>query len=264
MIVNDLITMLTDGLDPAEAASVRKAIERDAVKVKVETLKQQSEYADLQGRMQTLQKELEGEGQPGQPTYKPGSKAYRDWYEKNYPTIQKLDSDLAAYKAKYGDLNNPTVTPPSPGVKTYTPEEIQTMVDNRIRDQYSPRWSDLLIGTGNLVQRHMLAGRKSPIDFTKVSALAQEKYNGNLDLAYEEWDKPERDRIAKEETDNLVNRRVEEELQKRQATSSFPAGADNTPGAMSQRSKADLDKYDPQALKSELVAEWNKAGQAAA
>lgn len=263
MEVNDLIMMLTEGLDPAEAAVVRKAIERDAVKAKATTLKQQSEYDAINTRLSALQQEMEDQGQPGQAGYRAGAKTYATWYQQNYPKIQKLQDDMAKYQAKFGTLEAPTqqLQQAPPGTRQFTDADIQTLVDQRIQTQYSPRWSDLLMNTGSLVQKHMLAGRKNPIDFAKVSQLAADKYAGNLDNAYDEWDKPERDKEGKAAEDARVDQRVKDELAKRGASTNFPAGADFTPGVLSTHTKADVDKYDPQALKNDLAREW-AAGQA--
>ena len=255
MEINDLITMLTDGLDPAEAAVVRKAIERDAVKAKATTLKQQSEYDAINTRLVAMQQEMDDQGQPGQAGYRAGAKTYANWYQQNYPKIQRLQEDFAKYQAKYGTLEAPTTpqTPPPTGGKQFTDAEIQALVDQRIQQQYSPRWSELLMSTGGLVQRHMLAGRKNPIDFAHVSKVAAEKYNGSLDQAYDEWDKPEKDKELKAAEDARVEQRVTDELAKRGASANFPPGADFTPGALSNHTKAEVDKYDPEAFKRELA-----------
>jgi hypothetical protein len=265
MEVNDLITMLTDGLDPAEAAVVRKAIERDSAKTRVATLKGQSEYAALEQRSTQLQQELEDQGRPGDAGYRPGAKSYQQWYTENLPRIQKLQTDIAEYQKRHGALDNPNPNPntnPNTG-RQYTEAEIQAMVDSRIQQQYSPRWSDILLSTGNLVQKHMLAGRKNPIDFGSLSKTAAEKYNGNLDLAYEEWDKPEREKVAKAAEESRVEQRVKEELAKRGASANFPAAADFTPGALSQHTKAEQEGFDPAALKRDLAKTWMETSQAA-
>jgi hypothetical protein len=257
MEINDLITMLTEGLDPADAAVVRRSIERDAVKAKATTLKQQSEYDALNSRLTAMQQEMEDQGQPGQAGYKAGAKTYAQWYQQNYPKIQKLQDDMAKYQAKFGTLEAPTTqqTPPAGG-KQFTDAEIQALVDQRIQQQYSPRWSELLMNTGDLVQRHMFAGRKTKIDFPTVSKLAAEKYNGNLDQAYDEWDKPEREKELKAAEDARVEQRVKDELAKRGAGANFPAAADFTPSSLSNRTKSEVEKYDPQALKNDLAREW--------
>jgi len=267
MEVNDLITMLTDGLEPADAAVVRKAIERDAVKAKATTLKQQSEYETLNTRLAAMQQEMEDQGQPGTQGYKAGAKTYQKWYQDNYPKIQKLQADFEKYQQRYGTLEAPLQqTPPQqtpPAARTLTDAEVQALVDQRIQQQYSPRWSELLMNTGSLVQRHMLAGRKNPIDFAKVSQLAAEKYAGNLENAYDEWDKPDREKEAKAAQDALVEQRVKDELAKRGASTNFPAAADFTPGALSTHTKAEVDKYDPEAMKRDLVKTWAESGAAA-
>lgn len=272
MDVNALISMLTDGLDPAEAAVVSKAIQRDATKAKVAAIKAAEEVATIETERLRLQAELNGEGEPGKQGYKPGSKAYREWYEKNYPAIKANADAIATYEAKHGEgsfakaVNGeaPPVNPTNPNAKSYTPEEIQTMVDSRVRDQYGPQWTNHLLKTSTIVQKHMFAGRKNPIDMQKVAELANAKYNGDLELAYDEWDKPERDRIAKEDEDKRVDQRVKDELQKRGASLTFPAAADMTPSALSNRSKADLDKFDATSLKNELARDWMNAGTTAA
>ena len=268
MEINDLISMLTDGLPADQAAIVRAAVERDAVKAKAAGLKQQSEFDALQARITAFQQELEDQGTPGQQGYKAGAKTYQKWYTDNYPAIQKLDADLKAYKDKYGTLENPkgtptTTTTTTEGAKVYTQAEIDAMVDARIQQQYAPRWSDLLVNTGTLLQKHLKAGRSNSLDFKVIGDLAQSKYAGNLELAYDEWDKPEREKAAKEAEDKRIEARVQEELQKRGATMNFPSGGDMGPSSLSAHTKADIDKYDPVAAKNELAATWMKAGQAA-
>lgn len=261
MEINDLITMLTDGLDPAEAAVVRKAIERDAVKAKATTLRQQSEYEALSTRATAMQQEMEDQGQPGQAGYRAGAKTYQRWYQENYPKIQKLQDDMAKYQQKYGTLEAPTqqtqqTQQQQTQTRQLTDAEIQALVDQRIQQQYSPRWAELLMGTGSLVQKHMLAGRKSPIDFAKVSQLAADKYAGNLENAYDEWDKPEREKELKASEDARVEQRVKDELAKRGASANFPAAADFTPGSLSRHTKAEVEGFDPEANKRDLAKLW--------
>ena len=260
MDVNDLITMLTEGLPPEQAAVVRSAIERDSVKAKASGLKQQSEYEQLVQRQQALQQELEGDAATG----KLGAKAYREWYDKNYNAVLDLQKRAEAYERKYGTLENPTnqdptkTTPPNTA-PAMTPEQIAAEVDRRIQAGYAPKWSNLLTTTGSILQKHIRAGRKNDVDFDKLGALAAEKFGGDLSLAYDEWDKPERERVAKENEEKEIKRRVDEELQKRGASQQFPSGADLTPGALSGRTKADVDKFDKNALQNDLAREWAQA-----
>lgn len=263
MEISELTAMLTDGLPADQAAIVKAAIERDSVKAKAAGLKAQAEFDAIQTRAATLQQELEGT------TDKPGSRAYQKWYNENYAAIEKLNKDVAAYDAKHGAGAYQTMisgggAPPTPstgGGRVLSEEEVQRLVDKRIQEGYAPRWSDLLTNTGDLVQRHMFAGRKTPIDFTAVSKLAGEKYNGNLSLAYDEYDRPEREKQAKLDEDARVEKRVQDEVAKRQAAIQFPSGADFTPSTLSTRPKTEVDGFDKAKLQHELARDWAKTGQ---
>lgn len=247
MQIDTLIAMLTEGLPADQAAIVKAAIERDATKAKVTTIKAQDEYTTLEQRSTQLQAELDGGPD------KPGAKAYQQWYNENYAKVQQLQADYAKYEAKFGKLDASEATPnPANPAATYTKEDVQRMVDERIQTQYSPKWSELLTGTGSIVQKHMMAGRKVPIDFQKLSELAP-KYGGNLEQAYEEWDKPEREKVETASKEAEITRRVNEELQKRGTSASFPAAADFGPSSLSLRSKADTEKFDPVAMKNDLA-----------
>ena len=248
MDLQTFISTLTEGLEPEQAKIVKAAIERDAVKGKIEpTLKQAREYDTLATREADLKAQLDGGPN------KPGAKAYQEWYEKNFAAGQKLQADQARYVEKYGTLEAPKGDAPAPVPatgKTYSDEDIARMVDKRIQEGYAPRWSDLLTNTGTIVQKHMFAGRKAPIDFKKVSELAQQ-YGGDLERAYDEWDKPEREKEAKVAQDKEIDRRVTEELQKRGASQHFPGGADATPGNLAPG--RDRSKFNKAALEQELV-----------
>lgn len=248
MDINDLIAMVTEGLPAEEAAKVKAAIERDSVKSKVVTLKAQGEYAALVQKEQELQAALDGGPN------KPGAKAYQEWYEKNFAQVQALQVERDAYVKKHGPLEGGTPPNPNPATPptTYTEADIQRMVDARIQGTYAPKWSELLTGTGSIVQRHMFAGRKAPIDFKAISDLAP-KYGGNLEQAYDEWDKPERDKVQAADTEKEIERRVKDEVAKRSVQQQFPGGADYTPAPLSSRTKADIDKFDPAAMKRDLA-----------
>jgi len=251
MDINEIIAAVTEGLPADQAASVRAAIERDAVKTKVAGWKQQSDYEALQRQQVALQAELDGAPD------KPGTRAYAKWYHENLPAIQALQESVKAYETKYGKLDGSTTPTTAPTAAGLTADEVQRLVDRGIQERYAPRWSELLEGTGNLVQKHMFAGRKTPIDFKTVSKLAQEKYQGNLEMAYDEWDKPEREKTEVAARESEIKRRVDEELQKRGASANFPAGADLTPGTLSSRTKAETEKFDKTALVRDLAQGWN-------
>ena len=81
-----------------------------------------------------------------------------------------------------------------------------------------------------------------------VSEMAQAK-NMSIEAAYDEWDKPERDKATAAELEATIERRVNEEIQKRGAAA-VPAGADATPGALSAHKGADT--FDRNALLNDM------------
>jgi hypothetical protein len=271
--INDLIAMLTEGYTAEQAAPIKAAIEREAVKAKIATLKGQAEFDGILGERQRLAAELEGvNGQPG-------SRAYKDWYEKNWEQVQVNDRAIQAFDSRYGkgafaravEASAPTPAPAAPaggGGGTYTDQQLRAMVAEEagkyVRDVFGNQWSNILVNTGNLMQKHMLAGRKSPIDLDAVAKIAKDKYQGDLNLAYDEYDRPEREKEAKVAEDSRVEQRVKEELQKRGAPSHFPRGADLTPSALSVRPKAQVDGFDRAALKNDLAKTWMESGETAA
>ncbi len=273
-----LTEWLTEGLDPAEAAVVKKAIERDTVKTKAAGYKAQAEFDTIIAERTALQEELEGNAAEK----KVGSREYRKWYEKNAAAAIENDAKIREFDTKHGagsfakalagELPAGPVVAGQPiseaqvqalidskiaaGVKPAVAEaEIQRMVDARIQGAYAPKWSELLTDTGNIVQKHMFAKRSAPIDFKKVSEIAQSK-NIPLEAAYDEWDKPERDKATTAATEAEIDRRVNEAILKRGAAE-VPAGADATPGALSA-AKAPTDKFDRGALLREMQVDLAK------
>lgn len=267
MEINDLIAMLTEGLDAADAAVVRKSIERDAVKAKASGLKAQSEFDAIISERAKLQEELDGNAAER----KVGTREYQKWYEKNAAAAIENDKKIREFDAKHGEgafakAISGELPVGAPAAATGTPlseaqiqalvdakiaggtkmseTDIQKMVDARINSAYAPKWSELLTDTGTIVQKHMYAKRTTPIDMKKVSEIAQAK-NLSIEAAYDEWDKPERDKADKSATEAEIERRVNEEIQKRGATQ-VPAGADATPGALAAHK--DSEKFDRSAL----------------
>lgn len=264
MDIQDLIAMATEGLSEADAAPIKAALLRDVVKSKAAGLKAQKEFDTIQQRADSLQAELEGGPQ------KPGAKAYQEWYTKNQKAIEAQSAAITAYDKKYGEgtffkaaekgfssESSPNPNPSNPSGGTISESDVERLVEKSIQGKYSPRWSDLLTTTGTLVQKHMFAGRKTPIDFSKLGELASSKYGGNLEMAYDEWDKPERERVSKEDEEKRINKRVEEELQRRGANQ-ISAGADMSAGTLATRPKAELEKFDRTTLTRELAADWNR------
>ncbi len=254
MDINELIQMVTDGLPAEDAARVRSAIERDTVKTRVSTLKQEREYQALVDKQAQLQQELDGA--PDKSVV--GAKAYKEWYDKNFTIAQKNYELLTKYVTKYGaDPDNPAA-PAQPGSSGPTEADIIRIVNEKVLPNYVPATAvaSALSGQMKVIQKHMLAGRKTPIDVDQVQKLAGTKYNGDLEAAYDEWDKPEREKADKASRDSEVDRRVKEELQKRGASAHFPAGADLTPSSLSQRSKKDLEGFDRTSLTRDLAQTW--------
>jgi len=252
MRIEDLYGWLTEGLPADQAAIVKGAIERDAVKNKVATLKMEQEYNTLTTQIGALTAELDGAPD------RPGTRAYAKWYNEHYKTVEALDKFKREYEAKFGAWDPSKVPTTVPTTSTgMSKEEIQALIDkstdDRIGAKYAPMWDTLLTSTGTLVQKHMLAGRKAAIDFKAVAKLAQEKFAGNLEMAYDEWDKPERDKETKAAEDARVEVRVKEELAKRGATTAFPPAADFTPGGLTPRPKVETDKFDRTAMQNDLA-----------
>jgi hypothetical protein len=250
MDTSELIAMLTDGLTAEQAAPVIAAIQRDAVKSKVAAVKAEKEYNELVTREAALKTELEGAGEG-----KLGTRAYKEWYDKNITAVQKLQEDYAKYEAKYGKLDAPTTTTTTTTTPPQAPtkEETERLLDDRFKTQYADRLANALFQSNAIMQKHSLAGRKTMIPFNDLAKTAQDKFQGNMEAAYDEWDKPERDKAAEASTKAEIDRRVAEELQKRQVSTQFPGGADMTPSSLSMRSKADVDKFDKSAMRNDLL-----------
>ena len=260
MDINLLIQTLTDGLPADQAAVVKAAIERDAVKTKAAGWKQESEFQTIQADAQRLKQELEGGPD------KPGAKAYQEWYNKNFTAVQTNYEAIQKFEAKYGQGSfakaaagefTPTAVPqnPPPTVGNMSKEEVQRLLDERFQSVYSNGIASVLKNTGSLVQKHMYAGRKNPIDFEALDKIMGEK-KYSLDQAYDEWDRPEREKAQKEAEEKRIDERVKEELQKRGASSNFSAGADFTPGALAAKTRDQVEKFDKTALMRDLAKDW--------
>src|SRR6266853_69650 len=258
MDVKELEGWLVEGLDDAQATAVRAALNRPAVQTKAAGLRQQAEYDAIQARANEadqLRQALDAVDAEGNPV------GFRAWYKKFYKKIEENDQAVFSFEKKYGlgsfatyaaTGSLPGAAPTPPTQPTLTATDVQREVDKRIQENYAPRWSSLLTDTGTVVQKHMYAKRTNPIDFKKLGEIAATK-NGDLMAAYDEWDKPEREATEKKDRESEIGRRVKEELQKRGGTTMFPAGADSTPSSLHVRTKAELDKFDREAMKRDLA-----------
>src|ERR1700723_435114 len=266
MDIKELESWLTEGLDEGQKAVVIAALNRDTVKTKAATLKDQKEFAAIEAQRQALEAELAGSGA------QPGSRAYREWYDKNWKTVDANAKAIAAYDKKHGDGAFATLsasidsggTPPATGTGAgggLSKEDVLKLVSEQFQNVQAPNIANVLKTTGKLVQKHMYAKRTNPIDFDELDKLmgAAQKADRNMSLvdAYDQWDKPERDKVEATNRENEIQKRVKEELQKRGASSNFPAGGDMTPSALSQRSKSDIEKFDKTALQRDLANTWN-------
>jgi hypothetical protein len=262
MTTQELLALLSDGLDDANKTKLNEIFANPIVATRATSLRQQSELDALSAKRQELEAALDLVETRADGTKVP--KGYRAWYNANWEQIQKLMQDERKYVEKYGPLDNPKAqgapnVPPANG-KQYTDEEIQRIIDKRFQENQAPNISSVIKEAGDLIQVHMYAGRKTPIPFvdleTKMAEAQKAGKSLTLRQAYDEWDKPEREKELKLAEDKRVEQRVTEELAKRGTPSGFPAGADFTPGPMSRH--ADADKFDPNALKNELARDLYK------
>jgi len=152
MTGKELFTYLTQdaGLDDATAQAIMKAAENEKVSKKATSLIQKEQYDDLERRAAQLELDHNGTKE------KPGSKAYREWYDKNYAAVVKLQQDVARYQERFGSLDDPD---PNAGKgkgaaagTNYTHEDIQKIVKETIGSSYAPIWDQLLTGTATIVQ----------------------------------------------------------------------------------------------------------------
>lgn len=254
MTAKELFDYLTNdaGLDEATAQAIAKAAANEKVGAKAASLKQQSEFDALQTRLTALQTEYEGTKD------KLGAKSYVEWYNANFPRIQKLQQDFLRYQERYGalDASDPNNPNPNPNpAKPLSAEDVARIVAETFQNKIAPTMSGVIVQQNQVLQRHMRAGRKNDLDFDALSKIAAEKHGGNLVAAYEEWDKPEADRMAKEAEDKRVEERVQLELKKRNAQFTFPAGADAAPStSISPLSRASGDrKYNRDAVVSAAI-----------
>lgn len=230
MTVDELISEL--GLD-AETANIVKA---KVAAEKVQSLKAKKEFDTIQQQVQTLQDELVGDG-------KKGARNYKQWYEENFPKIQKLQSDYAKYVERYGAIDpnaHPTATPtatPAPGAKL---EDVQKF----IQETYTPQWSSLLKGSGRILEMHLRAGRKNDIDWDKLSELAA-NHNGDLVAAYKDWDAPEAEKVRAAAEEKRINDEVEKRMKKQQTNSFFPTTEQVSTGVSPlSKDRGEAPKYD--------------------
>lgn len=240
MTAQELFNYLTldAGLDTETAVALTKAAANPKVAERATSLAQRKDFDSIQQKATDLETKYNQ------------AATYEQWYTTNYDKIVALQTERAAYEAKFGKLDgtggNPNPNPSPAGGKQYSEEDIQRMVDTRIQTAYGPKWSDLLVDSGEIVLKHVSSGRKTKLDLKSLAKTAAEKHNGNLNAAYDEWDKPEAERISKEATDAEVERRVQEKVAQMRTQSTFLADQPSNGGSAGlTRRPAPVDKTAP-------------------
>jgi hypothetical protein len=244
----ELIAHLTEGLDEATTAQVKAVFASEKIQGRASLLRQESEYQAIATEQARLKSELEGTGDPDNP----GAAAYKQWYAQNFDAIKKNADAVGAYQAKYGTLENPTNPPQNNQPPSMTKADIEKLIGDQLNGNFAPRMSDVTLAMAEVMQQHILNGRKVAINSGELLKLAA-KHSGDLRKAYEDYDRPEREKQAAATLEQTIQTRVKEELQKRGANLFYPAGADSTPGPLSVRGSDDkkLNSADMDRLLSE-------------
>src|SRR5690348_15066135 len=103
MTAKEMFKYLIDdaGLDEATAKAVMAAAENEKVNKRTADYVQKREYEDLERKAAQLELSYNGTKD------KPGALSYQQWYEKNFAAIQELQTRVAKYQERYGDLEAP-------------------------------------------------------------------------------------------------------------------------------------------------------------
>lgn len=273
MDIQELASILTEGLSAEDSQKIRATIERENTKAKVAALKTHKDLEALQAqadKVTELERELDYIDPQGNP------RGYRAWYQRYKDEVFDKDKMVREYESKYGvgslakalqgQLPNGQTTQTTQ--PQWTKDDFRRELVSAVQEIYAPMWSNLLTTTNNLTQKHLLAGRKNPLDLKALEEIARSRHQGNLEAAYDEWDKPERDRLAKEavekdkkDREEEIQRRVAEELAKRNVPQYFPTGADLTPSSLSQRSDEAVKGFDKSKFTNDLATTFYNAGQ---
>lgn len=282
----DLIALLSEGQDDATKAAIVAAVNRESVKVGISGYKAKTEFDTLMAERTRLAEELEGNAA----NKVPGTREYKTWYEKNAAAAIENDNKIREFDAKHGagafakalagELpTNPAATTTMSAadiqalidakVKTgvqASPDDIKALIDKRFHEQYAPSTANTVVTAARLMQKHFRNKRENDIDFDSLAKLANEKFAGNMEQAYDEWDKPEREKVSRAQSEAEFNTRLTAEKQKwdderlrENANKKFPAGGDVTPGAL--MGHKDADKFDKNSLVNDLAGAWATAGE---
>jgi hypothetical protein len=255
--IQEIIATLTEGLEPAEAAVVRKAIERDAVKSKANGWKAQAEFetvAAKAAKVEQLEADLDGMDKDNNPV------GFRVWYKKYADAIKANDVAIRSYEAKFGagslkkaiEAQSAGDPNPTSGAKAMTEEDFQRAIDKRFQEQFAPKIAGTLKNMGKVMQQHLLSGRKTAVDMEALDKLMGEK-GLTLDAAYAEWDKPERDKESEAAIEKRINDAVKERLAKAGSTSFFSGGGEPEPPGVLSRNPGTDKTFDRAAMRADLL-----------
>jgi hypothetical protein len=250
MTYEQLVAFMTEGLDEAQAAPIREALKNEKIQSRAGSLRQQSELDVIEARARELDESLNKVDAQGNPV------GYKAWYDKHWPAIKAQGERVAAYEQKYGTLEAPkNQDPPTPAAAAAAgaaaglgKDEVLGVVNEHFSKNFAPNMAGVVKSIAKITSRHILAGRKTEVDFDAIEKIMTER-GLKAEDAYAEWDKPEREKEAKIAEDKRVEQRVTEELQKRGGTVHMPDQSSG-PGALSARSS---EKFDRSAMERDLV-----------
>ncbi|MDE2102403.1 MAG: hypothetical protein KGL39_34470 [Patescibacteria group bacterium] len=211
MKIDDVISALE--LDAETAAILRAKVKQESA----DRLAAKKEYDDINSQKAALEAELVGDG-------KKGARNYKKWYEENFGKIQELQTKYTKFVERYGEIDaaNPNPANPNPPAPP-NPSGLTMAQFQEQMAQYTGTWSNLVKGIATISTKHMRNGRKTDIDVDAIAQLASEKFGGDINRAYEEWDRPEAEKASKAAEEKRINDEVEKRLKARQTDSFFPS-----------------------------------------
>jgi hypothetical protein len=158
------------------------------------------------------------------------AKPFEDWYGKNAAAIQELQNRHARYVERYGDLDGQGGQGGNgsqgggngngqPNSQHLTKDELAAALK-----QKDEHYSNVILALTTIQDKHIRGGFNKALDVAAVTDLAAKSYGGNLQAAYDAWIAPDVEAKRNEAAEAAVNKRVEEEVQKRMSTMKFPGG----------------------------------------
>jgi len=238
MDINDVIAFATEGLSEDQAKPIREALLREGTKQKFATVKAQKEYEALQTERDALNASIEGG--PNEP----GLKAFKKWYGDNGSRAVELSKKEAEFIAKHGrspydEPANPNPANPNPA-PLHSKEDIQRIAKEELQ-VFSLNTAAVVKNLVKAMDRHHLNKRATPFDVDAIEKIMAEKQIP-IEAAYDEWDKPEREKASAAELKATVDQKVREELAKRGTNQNFPVADAGAPSPISHRSAEGFDK----------------------